>query len=329
MTILAVLALMQPAPVQADWARSEQAIMGTRIAVEAWHPDTAVAEVLVGQVMDEMRRIDALMSHYRPESQLSAINRDAARQAVVADAELVGLISQALAFSHETGGAFDITYASVGYLYDYRAHQRPQAGEIAAALPAISWRHVQLDLAASTVRFLKDGVRIDLGGIAKGYAVDQGIAILQAGGVRHAAVTAGGDTRILGDRLGRPWMVGIRHPDDRDKVIARIPLEDAALSTSGDYERYFDEGGIRYHHILDPKTGRSAGELRSVTVIGANALLTDALSTALFVLGPEQGMVLVRQRGDVDAVLVQKDGRVLYSDGLVPPAAMSEPARKE
>jgi thiamine biosynthesis lipoprotein len=162
-------------------------------------------------------------------------------------------------------------------------------------------------------------VRIDLGGIAKGYAVDRGIAILADRGIRHGTVTAGGDTRILGDRIGRPWVVGIRHPDDRQRVIARIPLEDAALSTSGDYERYFDEDGRRYHHIINPRTGHSAGELRSVTIIGPDATTTDGLSTGVFVLGAERGLALIERLGDVDAVLVTRDGKVLYSSGLAPP----------
>ncbi len=146
-----------------------------------------------------------------------------------------------------------------------------------------------VDPEASTVRFSREGVRIDLGGIAKGYAVDRAIGILESRGIAHASVTAGGDTRIIGDRFGRPWIVGIRHPDDAGRVVVRMPIVDAAISTSGDYERYFDEDGERYHHIIDPKTGRSAGEVRSVTLIGPDATTTDGLSTSVFVLGPERG----------------------------------------
>jgi thiamine biosynthesis lipoprotein len=137
--------------------------------------------------------------------------------------------------------------------------------------------------------------------------------------VRHASVTAGGDSRIIGDRFGRPWIIGIRHPDDADKVIARIPMIDAAISTSGDYERYFDEDGKRFHHIIDPHTGKSAGELRSVTIIGPDATTTDGLSTSVFVMGPERGIELIERLGDVDAVVVKSDGKVLYSSGLAPP----------
>ena len=169
------------------------------------------------------------------------------------------------------------------------------------------------------MRYTQPGVRIDLGGIAKGYAVDRSIAILRSLGVEHASVTAGGDTMIMGDRFGRPWVVGIRHPDDPEKVIARIPMVDAAISTSGDYERYFDEDGKRYHHIINPQTGKSVGEVRSVTIIGPDATTTDGLSTSVFVMGPERGIALIERLGDVDSVIVTSDGKVLYSSGLAPP----------
>jgi thiamine biosynthesis lipoprotein len=313
--LLASLALTA----RADWHHREAAIMGTRIAVELWVDDDARAAAALDAVLDEMRRVDALMSHYKPESQLSQINQRAAREAVKVDPELVSLIERAGEFSELTGGAFDITYASVGYLYDYRAHTRPTDEQIAAGLGAVNWHHVQVDRDALTVRFAREGVRIDLGGIAKGYAVDRAIGILASMGIHHASVTAGGDSRIVGDRFGRPWIIGIRHPDDPERVIARIPMVDAAISTSGDYERYFDENGQRYHHIIDPHTGRSAGAVRSVTIIGPDATTTDGLSTSVFVMGPERGIELVEKLGDVDAVIVRADGKVLYSSGLGPP----------
>jgi FAD:protein FMN transferase len=162
-------------------------------------------------------------------------------------------------------------------------------------------------------------MRIDLGGIAKGYAVDRGIAILKARGIEHAVVTAGGDTRIIGDRFGRPWIVGIRNPDDKSKVVTRIPLVDTAMSTSGDYERYFDENGVRYHHIIDPRTGQSARKVRSATILGPTAMQTDGLSKTAFVLGPEEAMKIIERLPDFDAIFVTPDGRVLYTKGLAPP----------
>jgi thiamine biosynthesis lipoprotein len=158
----------------------------------------------------------------------------------------------------------------------------------------------------------------DLGGIA-GLCRDTSIAILGTLGITNATVTAGGDSRILGDRRGRPWIVGIRHPDDRNKVIARIPLEDAAISTSGDYERFFDEGGVRYHHIIDPKTGKSPHGIRSVTVIAPTSTIAEGLTKSVFIMGPERGLALINSRSDVDAVVVTAEGKVLYSKGLAAP----------
>lgn len=313
------VALGAVAPAQAVWLDRHEAIMGTNIDVEIWHEDAAAGNRAIDAVMDEMRRIDNLMSHYKPESQLSQINARAAREPVVVDAELFDLIREAIHFSEITEGAFDITYASVGYLYDYRKHVKPSESQIKAALPGVNFRNLLLDAKAHSVRFEHDGMRIDLGGIGKGYAVDRGIAVLQKHGVQHAAVTAGGDTRIIGDRFGRPWIVGIRHPDDKSKVITRIPLVDTAMSTSGDYERYFDEKGVRYHHIIDPKTGHSASKVRSATVLGPTAMQTDGLSKTAFVLGAEEAIRIVEKLPEFDAVFVKPDGKVVYTKGLQAP----------
>ncbi len=293
--------------------------MGTRIAVELWHDDAAKGEAAIDAVMAEMHRIDELMSHYKPGSQISQINAQAAGKPVVVDEELFELLETAIHFSEITEGAFDITYASVGYLYDYRQHLKPTEQQIRTALPGVNYRHLHLDAAKRSVRFERAGMRIDLGGIGKGYAVDRGIAILQARGVLHAEVTAGGDTRIIGDHLGRPWIVAIRHPDDKTKVVTRIPLVDTAMSTSGDYERYFDEGGQRYHHIIDPRTGHSASKVRSATILGPTATETDGLSKTAFVLGPEKALEIINRLPGFDAVFVTPDGKVLYSNGLAPP----------
>jgi thiamine biosynthesis lipoprotein len=312
--------LFGPAAARAEWFEHvEDGIMGTRIAVELWSEDEVKARNVIQAVLAEMRRIDATMSTYKPTSEVSRVNAEAAQRPVRISQELFDLLATAIEYSKITQGAFDITYASVGYLYDFRQHVRPSDEQIQEALPGINYRHLRLDPAARTVEFARPGVRIDLGGIGKGHAVDRGIAVLRAHGIEHGVVTAGGDTRIIGDRFGQPWVVGIRHPDRKDQVIARIPLEDAAISTSGDYERYFDEDGVRHHHILDPKTGRSASKVRSATIIGPTATRTDGLSKTAFVLGPERAIELYDSLEDIDAVLVTPDGRVLYTKGLEAP----------
>lgn len=312
-----IAALSWSASACAEWLyRVSDGIMGTRIVVEVWSEDKEKGNACIDAVLDEMRRIDANMSTYKPDSELSRVNAEAAKRPVKVSRELFDLLKQAIEFSTLTEGAFDITYASVGYLYDFRKHQRPDEKQIAAALPGVNYRHLEFDAKNLTVKFQRPGMRIDLGGIAKGYAVDRGIEILKARGIQHGLVTAGGDSRILGDRFGKPWVVGIRHPDDETKVIAKLPLVDAALSTSGDYERYFDEDGVRYHHIIDPKTGHSASKVRSATILSSTATRTDGLSKTAFVLGPDKAMEIFNRLDGVDAILVALDGRVLYSKGL-------------
>ncbi len=326
--ILLSLAMFAAQPTRAEWIEHvEDGIMGTRITVELWSQDEAAGRAAIEAVLEEMRRIDRSMSTYKPTSELSLLNARAARQAVPVSEELFDLLRVALDYSRITAGAFDITYASVGYLYDFRERIHPDTQQIEATLPGIDYRHVQLDRAARTVKFARPGVRIDLGGIGKGHAVDRGIAVLQARGITRAMVSAGGDSRIIGDRFGQPWVVGIRHPDRKQEVIARIPLEDAAISTSGDYERYFDENGVRYHHIIDPGTGRSASKVRSATIIASTATRTDGLSKTAFVLGAERALEIYDGLDDVDAILVTPDGRVLYTQGLAAPAKLEPDSR--
>jgi thiamine biosynthesis lipoprotein len=299
------------------WFSRDEAIMGTAIRVELWGDDRDGAEAAIGAVMDEMHRIDALMSPYKEASELSRINRDAARSPVAVCDELFDLLERSIAFSQLSAGAFDITYASAGHLYDYRRRIRPTDAQLAAAREAIGYRHLQLDRTARTVRFAREGVRIDLGGFAKGHAVDRGAAILAQRGVRHAVVAAGGDSRMVGDRRGRPWTVGVRDPRREGEVVALLPLQDVAVSTSGDYERYFDDGEERCHHLIDPRTGKSPHSVHSVTVIAPDGLTSEALSKTLFVLGVEQGMRIVESLPDVDAVVVDAAGKLRFSAGLL------------
>jgi FAD:protein FMN transferase len=317
--LLTVMLLLFADAARADWISRSEAIMGTRCSVELWSDNVARGEAAISSVFDDMRRIDRLMSTWKEDTEVSRVNREASRHPVKISRELFDLLQESVRYSELTGGAFDITYASVGYLYDFKKRVHPDQKAIDAALPGVDWRQMVLDPGHTTVFFRRPGMRIDLGGIAKGHSVDRGIEILRKAGITRAMVNAGGDTRILGDRFGKPWVVGVRDPDHEGKVFLRLPLTDTAFSTSGDYERYFDEDGKRFHHIIDPKTGDSARKVRSVTVIASTATRTDALTKSVFIMGPEEGIAFINTLPDVDAVAVAPDGKVYYSRGLSPP----------
>ena len=305
----------------ADWFSDARAMMGTEVSVHLWSDDPEAGRLALEEVFQEAARIDRLMSTYKDESEISKINRDAAQGEVVAGDELFGLIRRSLDISVLTRGAFDITYDSVGQHYDFRSRQRPDVETIEAERAHIDYRLVKLDQVTSTVRFLEQGVRINLGGIAKGYVVERGIDILRRRGVQNAIVTAGGDSRLLGDRRGRPWMVGIRDPRKEGEVAISVPLADEAISTSGDYERYFEEDGVRYHHIIRPSTGEPANGVHSATVFGPDAVITDALSTSVFVMGVERGLTLIGSLPDYESIVIDGEGKVFYSGGLMQPDA--------
>lgn len=306
-------------PARAEWVGDARPLMGTEVSVLLWHEDEATGKEIVDQVFAEVERIDRLMSTYKEDSRISEINRLAATEPVVAGDELFRLLRRSQDISVLTRGAFDITYESVGQHYDFRMRQRPDEATIAAERELINFRFVELDQASGTVAFREEGVRINLGGIAKGYVVERGVTILRNNSVQNGIVTAGGDSRLLGDRRGQPWMVGIRDPRNEGEVAISVPLEDEAISTSGDYERYFVEGDTRYHHIIQPSTGEPAGGVHSATVFGPDAVMTDALSTSVFVMGVDQGLRLVATLPDYESIVIDADGRIYYSDGLVQP----------
>ena len=294
--------------------------MGTAIDVELWSADPAAGQTAIDAVMDEMHRIDRLMSPYKEDSELSMINREAARCPVKVSKEMLRLLESAQHFSELSNGAFDITYAAVGRLFDYRLRIRPSEAQLLEARAAVGYRYLQLDRQAGTVQFTKPGMCIDLGGFAKGHAVDNATRLLRQRGIHHANVSAGGDSRVIGDRRGRPWMIGVRDPRDVGRIVAMLPLVDTSISTSGDYERYFDEDGVRYHHLIDPATGKSPDQLRSVTILAEDGLTSEAYSKMVFVLGLEQGLRLINAQQGIDAVLVDAAGKLHYSSGMLNPA---------
>lgn len=307
-------------PASTQWCEHAFEAMTTRITLEFFClEDRALNASLMRAVEREFSRLNAKLNRYDAQSVLSQLNRDAASQAVVVDGELMRLLEASQHMSLLSQGAFDITFASTGYLYDFRAGHQPTPEQLAPQ-QQLSFRNIQLDPASSRVLFTDARIVLDLGGIAKGYAVDQAINVLRSAGVSHARVTAGGDTRLLGDKGGYPWVIAIKHPRAPEQHAVRLPLSDVAISTSGDYERFFiDESGERVHHILSPETGKPVQGLQSVTILGPNALQTDALSTAVFVMGAERGLALINRMPDFDAIIIDDKLKMHYSSGLAVP----------
>jgi len=322
LTLLLLIALSSFS--HSAWYYEKRSIMGTQISLSFWHEDKAIADQAIAQVMAEMHRIDYALSPYKEDSELSSVNRNAAKAPQKISPELSLLIDKSLFFGDLSKGAFDITFASVGRYYDYRNSKQPDVKQRDQLLEAINYKHVHLDKKKSLLSYSHPHVYIDLGGVAKGYAVDRAAYILHNLGVKHATISAGGDSRVIGDKRGKPWMIGIKNPRQNpgdSETLIRMPLQDVAISTSGDYERFFiDEStGERVHHILNPKTGTSVKGVVSVTILGNHGVDTDPLSTTVFVLGVEKGLALVNRLEEFDCVIIDSSGKAHYSNGLIDP----------
>ncbi len=315
--VVILVAIFSLSGAYADWYKQQQDIMGTRISVELWHQNESLSMQCSDKIFAEMHRLDAMMSPYKPDSEISFINNNASIATIKISDEMANIIDRSLYFSSISDGAFDITFASIGYRYDYRKQVEPSARMIELSLPSINYRHIELN--NNKLRFNDSGVRIDLGGIAKGYAVDRAIEIVKQCGIKEALVSAGGDSKILGRKQGKPWIIGIQHPRNKNEMALVLPLSNTAISTSGDYQRFFIRDGQRIHHIINPATGISAAETWSATVTGPDALETDALSTTIFVLGAKKGIALIETLENIDAVIIDYQGQVHYSSGFQEP----------
>ena len=302
--------------VKAEWVKHSFDVMGTRSHLEFELPNNSDREEIISLVVDEMNRIDRLMSPFKPSSELSKINRDASKKKIRISKELFNLLEESARFSKLTQGSFDISFSSIGYLYDFRKSIRPTEKQLTNLTKAINFHSIQLDKTKNTVHFANANVKIDLGGIAKGYAVDQSIKLLMQARVKNAYVSAGGDSRIIGKKQDRLWYIGIKHPRMKGKLLANLPLEEVSISTSGDYERFFIKDGVRYHHIIDPKTGDSARSLQSVTILASNSTTADALSTSVFILGRKKGLELINNLTDTSVIIVDAKGKIHFSDDM-------------
>ncbi len=291
-------------------------VMGTELEIKVLGRDLARLEEALDAAVVEIQRVEDLMTDWRP-SPLMELNAAAGQGPIEVAPELATLIARGLRLGELTGGAFDITYAGAGKLWDFKRQPPvvPDEEAVRAALAHVGYRRVRVDLEKSTVD-LPEGMRLGLGGIAKGYGVDRAMAVLLEHGIEHGIVSAGGDLKVLGRKFGKPWEIAIRHPRDRERVLAVLPVSNTCVMTSGDYERFFDHEGKRYHHILDPRTGFPATGCMSATVVAQDAADADSLATAMCVLGPKRGLALVEELPRVEALLVGMDGKVHVSSGL-------------
>jgi thiamine biosynthesis lipoprotein len=299
-----------PAVVCHEESRETMACTGT---VRACGPDAAALPGAVGAALDEIDRLDRLLSHYRPASALSRVNREAAHGPVRVEPELLDLLDVCLRWSRESGGAFDVTVGPLMKAWGFfRDEGRvPGKEELARALAVVGYRHVALDREAGTVRFERPGVELDLGGIGKGYAVDRAVDLLRRRGIASALVNLGGSSVYgLGAPPGREsWEIGIQDPTDPAKVALTVSLRDRALSVSGGYARFFEEDGVTYAHVMDPRTGRPVQGLLSVAVLSTGATDGDALDNVLFVEGPDRASPFLDRRLSTEALfLVSKPG---------------------
>jgi FAD:protein FMN transferase len=294
--------------------------------VEVVLPAGERAEEAATAVIDLVREVEAEMSEWQEGSPLAAVNRAAGGAPVPVPARLQALLQRSLEIAEATDGAFDVTWAALWGVWDFRATdpELPAPGEVARRAALVDYRRLEIDLRAGTVRLPRPGMMVGLGGIAKGYALDRSAELLVERGYRDFMVVLGGQVLARGSRGERPWRVGIRHPrGEPQEYFATIDVRDAALSTSGDYEAFFERGGVRYHHILDPRTGWPASGVQSATVISADATLADALSTALVVLPPGRGLEIAHQLG-VEVVVVDAEGQ-LHMTPAVPLRLVERP----
>jgi thiamine biosynthesis lipoprotein len=294
--------------------------MGTELRLTAWTSDEQSALTGFEAVFGEFERLESIMSVWRDGSEVQRLNDAAGTHAVRIGPDLRRVLGDARQVSEWTGGKFDVTFGALSGLWKFDHDQDnviPDAGEIRARLPLVDYQALEIDERAGTAFLKRAGMRVHLGGIGKGYAVDRGAEILRGRGVRDFMIQGGGDLYVSGARGDRPWRVGIRDPrGPAERSLATLDLTDGTFSTSGDYERFFIKDGRRYHHILDPDLGEPARGCQSVTIVAESAAIADALSTGVFILGPSAGMTLIEKLPNVEGVIVSDHGELLVSSGL-------------
>ena len=293
--------------------------MDTQVELLLLENSNHKAEQVSNAVFAEMERLENIFSRSLQESEISLINRSAGVEPASVGHEMLYVATQANYYAQLSEGAFDPTIAPLIDLWGFlgQAYRVPSAAEISAVLPLVNYSLVQIDSRRQSIYLPAKKMALELGGIAKGYIIDRALAMLIAAGVEHAFINAGGDIGLLGSKPGgSPWQIGVRHPGEENKIIAVLPVSGGAVVTSGDYQRAFVEEGIKYHHLLNSRSGMPSRDLISVTIYAETALEADALSTTVFLLGPVEGLALIEKMPGVEGILITPAMEILISDGL-------------
>lgn len=296
--------------------------MGTMVSVFFWSSDEAKARAAADTVFAEMKRLDGVMTTWTETSEVSQINFAAGKKPVKVSDETFAVIARAQDVAKRTNGIFDITVGAFKGLWKFDQDMDgtlPAPDEVKKRLASVGYKHLVLNPKAKTVFLDQKGMSITLGGIAKGYAVDKCVALLKKQGFQNFMIQAGGDMYVAGSKGGTPWIVAIRDPrGPADSHFANAPVSNHSFSTSGDYERGFVKDGVRYHHILDPRTGQPAHASRSVTVRAVDAFTADAWSKVLFILGYEESLKLIKREKltDFEVVWIDDKNEVHMTDAI-------------
>ena len=294
-----------------------ETIMGTDVTITAVAGTIEEGEAAIEAGMAELRRLDEMMSLYKDGSEITKVNLSAGKKPVKVSPEMIEVVERAAEISKLSGGVFDITVGPLVVLWQMRLKEGkvPTEAEIARVRPLVNYKNVVLDRKASTIFLKRKGMIIDLGGM-KGYAADRVADLFRQRGIRNAIIALAGDIWVLGHRDdGRPWKIGVQHPREHDKTLTVLELSDKYISTSGDYERFVIREKKRYHHIIDPRTGKPSRGTISVTLIGDKGAFIDPLTKVPFILGPEQGMKFVQKAG-AEAIIVDEQGKVFMTEGI-------------
>jgi len=315
--MIACIATSLPAQSELQEVRELHYQMGTILDIAVWHPDPDAAKKIVRGAVQEVHRLEGILSHYDPESSLSLFNRDASKGKIKIDRELFRLLFLATGLSFRTSGYFDVTVGPLVSLWEQASEKRmmPDQRLLFQTLSLVGFQKVKL-YEPGEAELMRAGMKIDPGGIAKGFAVDRVVEILRAAGVTGALINFGGSSiYALGSPPGeKGWALGIKGPDDR--IVGAIHLRDQAVSTSGSMGRYWEIAGNRYGHLINPKSGLPVTELRSATAIATTATEAEALTKPLVLLGKE-GMALTNSFPRTESLLISEDGQIHLSDGFV------------